>query len=60
MRNFTIAAVVLVAIGLAAPASAGIGQCYEPYGVPVGPAYDTDHPNYRFIESVIRRGGSCY
>jgi hypothetical protein len=59
MRVLVTAAVLAGALGLALPAWAGPGQCYDAYGRPVGPVYDTDNPNYGFINSVIRRGGSC-
>lgn len=47
------------AFGFAAPAFAGPGQCYDYYGRPVGPVYDTDNPNYGLINSVLARGGHC-
>ena len=59
MKKLAIAAVLAGTFGLAAPALAGPGQCYDHYGRPVGPVYDTDNPNYGFINSVIRNGGSC-
>ncbi|MCW5771965.1 MAG: hypothetical protein KIT16_10045 [Rhodospirillaceae bacterium] len=63
MRKFArLAAAVGIAgaFGLAAaPAFAGQGQCYDYYGRPVGGPYNTDHPNYGFINSVLARGGSC-
>jgi hypothetical protein len=59
MRALAIAATLVAAVGLAAPANAGPGQCYDAYGRPIGPVYDTDNPNYGFIQSVLRRGGSC-
>lgn len=59
MRKLGIAAIVLGALGFATPAAAGPGQCYDAYGRPIGPVYDTDYPNYAWINSVVRRGGSC-
>lgn len=59
MRKFVIAAGLAGTFAVAAPAMAGPGQCYDAYGRPVGGVYDTDHPNYGFINAVIRRGGSC-
>jgi hypothetical protein len=59
MRVLAIAATLVAAVGVTAPANAGPGQCYDAYGRPIGPVYDTDNPNYGFIQSVIRRGGSC-
>jgi hypothetical protein len=59
MKKLAIAAVLAGSFGLVAPALAGPGQCYDHYGRPVGPVYDTDNPNYGFINSVIRNGGSC-
>ena len=62
MRKGLLGATCLAAIGLvgaASPAFAGPGQCYDAYGRRVGPVYDTDRPNYGFINSIIRRGGSC-
>lgn len=63
MRKTVLAATVLgalgAALGAAATAHAGPGQCYDAYGRPIGPVYDTDHPNYAFLDSVVRRGGTC-
>lgn len=59
MRKIALAAGIAGAVFAAAPAFAGPGQCYDAYGRPVGPVYDTDNPNYGFINSVMRRGGSC-
>jgi hypothetical protein len=59
MRKIGFAAIALGALAFATPALAGPGQCYDAYGRPVGPVYDTDYPNYNFINAVIRRGGSC-
>ena len=63
MRKTVFAATVLgalgAALGAAGTANAGPGQCYDAYGRPVGPVYDTDRPNYSFINSVMRRGGNC-
>jgi hypothetical protein len=55
---FTVAAGIVGLLG-AAPAFASAGQCYDAYGRPVGPVYDTDHPNYGYIDSILARGGSC-
>ena len=61
MRRIAIltAAAGIAGILGATPAFAGPGQCYDYYGRPVGPVYDTDHPNYGFINSVLAQGGSC-
>jgi len=59
IRTLAVAAAVTLSAGLATPALAGPGQCYDAYGRPVGPVYDTDRPNYRFLDSVVRRGGTC-
>ena len=59
MRILAIAATLVGAMGFTAPAFSGPGQCYDASGRQVGPTYDTDNPNYGFIQSVIRRGGSC-
>jgi len=59
MRKIALAAGLAGALFAAAPAFAGPGQCYNAYGRPVGPVYDTDRPNYRFLNSVMRRGGTC-
>jgi len=59
MKKLAIPLALLAAAAVATPAMAGPGQCYDAYGRPVGPVYDTDNPNYGFINSVLRRGGSC-
>ena len=55
MRKLVLPA-ALIALGAASPALAGAGQCYNAYGRPIGPVYDTDYPNYDFINRVIARG----
>lgn len=59
LRKFVIAAGLIGAMGAAGSAIAGTGQCYDAYGRPVGPVYDTDRPNYAFLDAVVRRGGTC-
>lgn len=59
MKELGLAAMVFGVLGFTAPALAGLGQCYDAYGRPVGPVYDTDHPDYNFLDAVIGRGGSC-
>ena len=59
MRKIIFAATLIGAVGTAGSAIAGPGQCYDAYGRPIGPTYDTDHPNYGFLDSVVRRGGTC-
>jgi hypothetical protein len=44
---------------LATEASAGPGQCFDVYGQPIGPVYDTDHPNYHWLQWVQARRGTC-
>lgn len=46
-------------LGLAAEAAAGPGQCFWPNGQPVGPLYDTDSPNYNWLQWAQRRGLNC-
>ena len=50
---------IAAVVALPSLASAGTGQCYNKQGHPVGPTYDTDHPNYPFLEWVKRHGGEC-
>src|SRR5262249_20377648 len=52
-------AIVLGVLGAESPAFAGKGQCYSASGKPIGGRYNTDRPDYGFIQSVIRSGGSC-
>lgn len=59
IRKLAVASTLAMSIGLAAPALAGPGQCYDSYSRPVGPVYNTDYPNYPFINAVLRRGGTC-
>ncbi len=49
----------LSAIPAESPAMAAVGQCFNAYGRPVGPAHNTDNPPYGLICSVYRRGGYC-
>ena len=59
MRKIAIGVAALIALGAAGVAQAGPGRCFDAYGRPIGPVYDTDNPNYGWINSVIARGGSC-
>ncbi len=59
MRKVLFAAALIGGLTAAGSASAAVGQCYDRFGNPVGPAYNTDHPNYGFLDAVHRRGGSC-
>src|ERR1044071_2961476 len=59
MRKLTIGITALAALSLGSAAVAGPGQCYDGHGRPFGPAYDTDRPDYNWINSVLKRGGSC-
>lgn len=49
----------VVVAGAESPASAGPGRCFDAYGRPTGPIYNTDAPPYGLICGVLRRGGSC-
>jgi hypothetical protein len=46
-------------LALAAPAAAAPGHCFDSAGQPVGPVYDTEQPDTRFITWVQARGGEC-
>lgn len=59
MRSFAFATALVGTVVSAAPALAAVGQCYDAYGRPVGHAYDTNYPNYTFMQSVMRSGGAC-
>ena len=59
MRSFVLATAFVGAVVSAAPALAAVGQCYDAYGRPVGPAYDTNYPNHALMQSVMRSGGAC-
>ncbi|MCW5772488.1 MAG: hypothetical protein KIT16_12680 [Rhodospirillaceae bacterium] len=57
LRKFVFAA--LCTAGFAGSAIAGPGQCYYPGGQAVGPIYNTDRPDYSWIDWVQRQGGVC-
>ncbi len=59
MKTMLFAAALIGGLGAAGSAIAGVGQCFDRFGNPVGPSYDTDRPNYGYINSVLARGGSC-
>ncbi len=59
MRTMLVAAALIGAATAASPAAAGVGQCFDRFGRPWGGAYDTDYPNYGFINYVQRHGGFC-
>jgi hypothetical protein len=47
------------ALAFAAPAAAAPGQCFDAAAQPIGPIYDTEAPDTRFITWVQARGGEC-
>jgi hypothetical protein len=59
MRIRTAALAAICTFAFAGTAAAGAGQCFYPGGQPVGPLYNTDRPNYGWIEWVQRQGGTC-
>lgn len=50
-----------LAIGaaLATPAAAAAARCYDSFGAPVGPVFDTLSPNHHWVQWVQARGGAC-
>jgi hypothetical protein len=49
----------LAGAALAAPANAATARCFDSFGAPVGPTFDTLYPNYHWIQWVQTRGGNC-
>ena len=49
----------LAGAALAAPAHAASARCFDSFGAPVGPTFDTLYPNYHWIQWVQARGGAC-
>jgi hypothetical protein len=47
------------ALAFASPAAAAPGHCFDAAGQPIGPVYDTEAPDTRFITWVQARGGEC-
>jgi hypothetical protein len=47
------------ALAFATPAAAAPGQCFDAAAQPLGPIYDTEAPDTRFITWVQARGGEC-
>jgi hypothetical protein len=50
---------LLGALGAATPSLAATGQCFDAYGRPLGPPYNTDNPPYGTFCAAFRQGGSC-
>jgi hypothetical protein len=59
MRKKLALLLILGSAFVASAASAGPGQCFDFAGQPIGPVYDTDHPNYHWLEWVQARRGTC-
>lgn len=59
LATVTAALGLLGALATANPAAAGMGQCFDGYGRPMGPPYSTDNPPYGQICQVYRQGGQC-
>jgi hypothetical protein len=59
MRMIVFLAAALGAFGFATPSMAGPGQCFDAYGRPASPVYNTDAPPYALMCAVLQRGGSC-
>ena len=49
----------LAGAALTAPANAAPARCYDSFGAPVGPTFDTQAPNHHWIQWVQTRGGNC-
>jgi hypothetical protein len=50
---------LLAGIGVGSPAVAGPAQCFDGYGRPFGPPYDSSRPNYDMICRAFGIGGYC-
>jgi hypothetical protein len=63
MRTRSLGFAGALAVGIAAsagaPASAAPAHCFDSFGAPLGPAFDTVYPDYNWIRWVQDRGGSC-
>jgi hypothetical protein len=59
LATMTAALGFLGAIGATNPAAAAPAQCFDAYGRPYGPPYDSSHPNYAMICQAFRIGGHC-
>jgi len=56
---FTSALALAAGVALANPASAATARCYDSFGAPVGPTFDTLYPNHHWIQWMQTRGGTC-
>jgi hypothetical protein len=52
-------ALIFAAALPAAPAAAAPAHCFDSFGAPLGPTFDTVYPDYNWIRWVQDRGGSC-
>jgi hypothetical protein len=59
LATVTAALGLLGAVGAMNPAAAAPAQCFDAYGRPYGPPYDSSHPNYAMICQAFRMGGHC-
>ncbi len=59
LATVTAALGLLGAVGAMNPAAAAPAQCFDGYGRPYGPPYDSSHPNYAMICQAFRMGGHC-
>jgi len=49
----------LAGAAFALPANAATARCFDSFGAPTGPSFDTLYPNYHWIQWVQTRGGTC-
>ncbi len=59
MRNTLASFASIVALLTVSEAAAGPGHCYDRFGRPIGGVYDTDRPDYNWLNWVKARGGIC-
>jgi hypothetical protein len=59
MRARLLGFVGVAAAAMAAPAMAAPAACFDSFGGPAGPSFDTVYPNYHWIQWVQARGGTC-
>ena len=59
MRSRSLGVASVLALCLAAPASAAPAHCFDSFGAPFGPNFDTNAPNPDWIRWVQARGGTC-
>ena len=59
MRTHAIAIGLALGAALTTASQAATARCFDSFGAPVGPVFDTLYPNHHWIRWIEARGGTC-